>query len=82
VVDAPASAPDAYPICGLTYLIVPKQAKDPSKGRELAGFIRYILTDGQEVASTLDYAPIPSSIAQLDENLLNQTTSAAAATNP
>jgi phosphate transport system substrate-binding protein len=81
VVDAPASAPDAYPICGLTYLIVPKQAKDPSKARELAGFIRYILTDGQQVASKLDYAPIPSSIAQLDESLLSQTTGATAA-NP
>jgi phosphate transport system substrate-binding protein len=76
VVDAPASAPDAYPICGLTYLLVPKNAKDPQKAEALAGFIRYILTDGQQVAAKLDYAPIPDSIAKLDENLLKQTTTA------
>jgi phosphate transport system substrate-binding protein len=76
VVDAPASAPEASPICGLTYLIVPKQAKSPQKAEALVGFIRYILTDGQPVASTLDYAPIPASIAQLDENLLKQVTAA------
>ena len=76
VVDAPASAPDAYPICGFTYLIVPKKAKNPQKAQALAGFIRYILTDGQQVASKLDYAPIPSAVAQLDEGLLGQTTTA------
>ena len=74
VVDAPASAPEAYPICGLTYLIVPKQAKSPQKAEALVNFIRYIITDGQQVASRLDYAPIPASIAQLDENLLKQVT--------
>ena len=72
VVDAPASAPDAYPICGFTYLIVPKNPKDAKKALALAGFIRYILGDGQQVAAKLDYAPIPSSIAQLDQNLLNE----------
>jgi len=31
IVDPPASAKDAYPISGLTFLLVPKQGKDPAK---------------------------------------------------
>lgn len=79
VVDAPATAPDAYPISGFTYLIVPKNAKDARKAQALADFIHYILTDGQQVASKLDYAPIPSSVAQLDQGLLSQTATQAQA---
>jgi hypothetical protein len=33
IVDPPASAKDGYPICGLTYLLIPKTAKNPSKGK-------------------------------------------------
>ena len=73
VVDPPASAPDAYPISGFTFLLVPKKASDPAKGKALRDFIRYILTDGQQVATKLDYAAIPKSVVQLDEGLLSQT---------
>ena len=31
IVNAPASAPEAYPISGLTFLLVPKQAKDSDR---------------------------------------------------
>ncbi len=78
IVDAPASAPDAYPICGFTFLIVPKHSRNPQTAQALAGFIRYILTDGQQVAAKLDYAPIPESVVQLDEKLLNEALGKAA----
>jgi phosphate transport system substrate-binding protein len=73
IVDPPASAPEAYPISGFTFLLVPTKANSPRQAQALAGFIRYILTDGQQVATKLDYAPLPESVTQLDEKLLAQT---------
>lgn len=70
VVAPPASAPDAYPITGLTFLFIPRQPKDPSKGQELQKFVQYVITSGQSSASQLHYAPLPSSLQQLDQQLL------------
>ncbi|MGD0416464.1 MAG: phosphate ABC transporter substrate-binding protein PstS [Terriglobales bacterium] len=72
IVNAPASAPDAYPISGLTFLLVPKQAKDLNKAGEVKGFVQYIITGGQDPAEQLHYAKIPASLQQIDERLLQQ----------
>ncbi|MGA6987720.1 MAG: phosphate ABC transporter substrate-binding protein PstS [Terriglobales bacterium] len=72
IVNAPASAPDAYPISGLTFLLVPKQAKTANKGDEVKGFVQYIITGGQNPAEQLHYAKIPASLQQIDERLLQQ----------
>jgi len=72
IVDPPASAKDAYPICGLTYLLVPKQAKDPQKGTLVKEFIQYILTTGQDSADSLFYAKLPSSLTDQDQKLLGE----------
>lgn len=78
IVDPPASAPDAYPISGFTFLIIPKDGSDRAKRQELKDFVQYILTDGQQLSQRLDYAPLPSSISSLDQNLLSQMTAAGA----
>src|SRR6185437_3490562 len=78
IVDPPASAPDAYPISGFTFLIIPKDGSDRAKRQELKDFVQYILTDGQHLSQGLDYAPLPSSISSLDQNLLSQMTAAGA----
>ncbi|MFZ0198467.1 MAG: hypothetical protein WB523_18700 [Candidatus Sulfotelmatobacter sp.] len=72
MVNAPASAPDAYPISGLTFLLVPKQAKDANKAGEVKGFVQYIITGGQDPAEQLHYAKLPASLQQIDEQLLRQ----------
>jgi phosphate transport system substrate-binding protein len=72
IVDPPASAKDAYPISGLTFLLVPKQGKDPRKTATLKQFIAYIVTQGQNQAQSMGYAPIPAPLQQQDENLLSQ----------
>lgn len=74
IVNPPATATDAYPISGLTFLIVPKDGSDVDKRQALKDFIKYIVTDGQNVASSLDYAPLPDGVKQNDLNLLNQMT--------
>ncbi len=72
IVDPPASAKDPYPISGLTFLLIPKQGKDPKKTEMLKQFIAYIVTQGQTQAQNMAYAPIPSPLQQQDENLLSQ----------
>jgi len=74
IVNAPASAPDAYPISTLTFLIIPKDGADQAKRAALKSFIQYIITDGQSTAGTLNYAPLPDGVKQYDQQTLNQMT--------
>jgi phosphate transport system substrate-binding protein len=71
IVDPPASAKDAYPICGLTFLMVPKDGTDTAKRQAVQDFIRYLLTQGQEKADALYYAKLPSALADQDQKLLD-----------
>jgi phosphate transport system substrate-binding protein len=72
IVDPPASAKDAYPIAGLTFLLVPKEPKNPDKGKVVKDFIEYIVTQGQDQAESLFYAKLPGPLQQQDQNLLSQ----------
>jgi phosphate transport system substrate-binding protein len=76
IVDPPASAADAYPISGLTFLIVPKDAKDATKAQAVKDFIRYIITEGQEAAGALHYAKLSSALQQQNLQLLDSMTAA------
>src|SRR5882762_7273212 len=69
-----SSAPDAYPICGLTFLLVYQDQKDPGKAHALAGFIDWGIHDGQSVAPSLDYAPLPDAVVKVNEASLRKLT--------
>jgi phosphate transport system substrate-binding protein len=58
IVDPPASAKDAYPIAGLTFLLVPKQGKDPKRTQTVKDFVQYIVTQGQNEAESMAYAKL------------------------
>lgn len=74
IVNAPASAPDAYPISTLTFLIIPKDGTDQAKRAALKSFVQYVITDGQATAATLNYAPLPDAVKQYDKQTLGQMT--------
>jgi len=76
IVNPPATAADAYPISGLTFLIIPKDGSDKGKRTALKQFIQYIITDGQAVAGTLNYAPLPDEVKSYDQQQLQQITAA------
>jgi len=59
VVDPPASAKDAYPIVGITFLVFAKNNADPAEGQAIREFVQYAIHDGQDVAEGLDYAKLP-----------------------
>ena len=70
-----AAAPDAYPIAGLTYLLVYQDMKDAARAKALAGFIRWAIHDGQEMAAALDYARLPDAVIKMNETALATLTS-------
>ncbi len=74
IANPPASAAAAYPISTLTFLIIPKDGKDAVKRAALKQFIQYVVTDGQQAASGLNYAPLPEAVKQQDMQTLGQLT--------
>jgi phosphate transport system substrate-binding protein len=74
IVNPPASAPEAYPISGFTFLMVPADGPDAAKRAEVKRFIRYVVSDGQQMASTLHYAPLPPPLVEQDQRLLDRMT--------
>ncbi len=74
IVNAPSNAPDAYPISTLTFLLIPKDGTDKGKRTALKQFVTYVVTGGQAEAGTLNYAPLPDSVKQYDQNTINQMT--------
>jgi phosphate transport system substrate-binding protein len=72
---ANAAAPTAYPIAGLTFLIVYQDYKDPAKAKSLADFIAWAIHDGQSMVEALDYARLPDAVVHVDEAALKTLTS-------
>jgi phosphate transport system substrate-binding protein len=65
-----SSAGGAYPISGLTYLLVYQDMKDAARAKALADFIRWAIHDGQSVAPQLDYAPLPPEVVRVNDAVL------------
>ncbi len=62
MVNAPGDK--AYPISGATWLLVYEHQKDAAKGKKLVEFLKWALTKGEGMASSLDYASLPESVQQ------------------
>lgn len=71
IVNPPASAKDAYPISGLTYLLVPKQPANTARGENVKKFLQYVLTQGQSEAVQLHYAKLPQSLIDSNQKMLS-----------
>ncbi len=62
ITNAPGKT--AYPISSFTWLLIPEQAQDPKKGKIIADFLNWMVTDGQKMAAQLSYAPLPANVAE------------------
>jgi phosphate transport system substrate-binding protein len=76
IVNPPAHASDAYPISTLTFLIIPRDGQDKAKRAALKSFIQYVVNDGQAIAGSLNYAPLPDGVKQYDQQQINLMTTA------
>ena len=62
ITNAPGKT--AYPISSFTWLLIPVQAKDPKKGKIIADFLDWMVSDGQKMTSQLSYAPLPQNVVE------------------
>lgn len=72
IVDPPATAKEAYPITGLTFVLVAKDGNDPAERQAIRDFIQYAVNGGQDLAEGLDYAKLPKAIQERAAGLLGQ----------
>jgi len=54
----------AYPIAGATWLLVYAKQADSAKGRKLVEFLRWAMSQGEQIAPTLNYVPLPRELVQ------------------
>jgi len=70
ITNAPGK--DAYPISSFTWLLIPEQSKDAAKGKILADFLNWMVTDGQKMTAALSYAPLPDAVVQKEKDAIKQ----------
>lgn len=58
-----SDAKGAYPISSFTWLLLPENAASPAL-KEVRNFLQWAMKDGQKMAASLDYAPLPKKLAE------------------
>ena len=61
--DQPGKA--AWPITGVSYILVHKAQEDAAKGKEVLKFFDYAFKNGDAAATELDYVPLPDNVTKL-----------------
>jgi phosphate transport system substrate-binding protein len=74
IVDPPASARDAYPVSGVTFILIPKDGTVELDRKTLKDFVQYAVTDGQSATEGLYYAKLPKLLQDQDQKLLAEMT--------
>jgi phosphate transport system substrate-binding protein len=54
---------DSYPIASFTWIYLPTSSASPARGNALKQFLSWSLQEGQEVAKSMGYAPLPNRVA-------------------
>lgn len=54
----------SYPIASATWLLVYETQSDPAKGKKLVEFLKWAYQDGEGMAASLLYAPLPDSLRE------------------
>ncbi|MBI3783276.1 MAG: phosphate ABC transporter substrate-binding protein PstS [Deltaproteobacteria bacterium] len=72
ITNAPGA--EAYPISGMTWLLVYEKQKDAGKGKKLVEFLKWMLSDGQKLAADLHYAPLPDAVVAKERQVLQRVT--------
>jgi phosphate transport system substrate-binding protein len=58
--DQPGAA--SWPIAGATFILIPKQPKDPAAASEALKFFAWAYVKGDKMAEDLDYVPLPKNV--------------------
>jgi phosphate transport system substrate-binding protein len=67
-----APGPGVYPISSFTWLLFYEKPKDKQRAKVMVDFMKWALTDGQQFAKDLGYAPLPESVVTLEMEALKK----------
>ncbi|MGN6604746.1 MAG: phosphate ABC transporter substrate-binding protein PstS [Ginsengibacter sp.] len=71
-------APDGYPICSFSYILLYKDLsfniKSEAKAKNVANLVSWIIQDGQQYSESLDYAKLPESVVKKSLGILQGLT--------
>jgi phosphate transport system substrate-binding protein len=70
ITDAPGA--NAYPICSFTYLLIPVNISDAAKRDAIKGFLNWMITNGQTMVESLNYAQLPTAVVSIEKKQLSQ----------
>jgi phosphate transport system substrate-binding protein len=62
---------EAYPIAGASWMLIYQHQKKAENGKKLVTFLKWAITEGQKISSTLDYAPLPENVQQRELKLID-----------
>ena len=68
ITNAPGAS--VYPISSFTWLLLYENPKDKAQSKAMVEFMKWALTDGQKMATTLGYAPLPAEVVKLEQAAL------------
>jgi phosphate transport system substrate-binding protein len=60
-----ASGAESWPIAGATFILMPKQPKNPAAAKAALAFFAWAYQNGDKMAEELDYIPMPDTIVKL-----------------
>lgn len=69
ITNAPGKT--AYPISSFTWLLVPAKIQDASKRDAIKGFLKWMLSSGQDYAEPLSYAKLPKEVIEKEKKAIN-----------
>lgn len=69
IVNAPGKA--AYPISSFTWILLYQHPADATKGKALVNFLHWAYSNGESVAPSLDYSPLPATMIKRLQARLN-----------
>jgi phosphate transport system substrate-binding protein len=67
-----ATGAAAYPITSPTWILVYTTQTDAAKGAAIKAFLNFIYGDGQKLASSVDYAPLPKALLKSAKAQVNK----------
>jgi len=70
-----ADGKDAYPISSFTWMLFYEKPSDKERAKIMTDFLKWALSDGQQFATNLRYAPLPKSVVDKELQVLARISS-------
>ncbi len=70
IVDAAGA--DSYPISGYSWVMVYKKPTNPGRAKLVRNVLTWLVSDGQKVAESVDYVPLPKNVQHQALSIIDQ----------